>query len=131
MTRKNVGRLLLLTLLLILLQVGTASARVRRIHFRPGATSASVTGRLRGMNDKVRYVIRVRAGQNMLVRVKGYYGVADVNIVSPSGQDGDKSAQPGITSANPTEAGDYRITVIESPKGDPWRGTFRLTVTVH
>jgi hypothetical protein len=29
-----------------------------------------------------------------------------------------------------TTAGDYRITVVECRKGDPWRGSFRFRVTV-
>ena len=48
---------------LLLTVVGSAKQSPRRIRFKPGATKASVTGRLTGWNDKAHYVIRLPQGR--------------------------------------------------------------------
>lgn len=131
MRRKNFCRaVLLFCCCLCLTQASMALAPIHRIKFKPGHTSAKAKGHLRGMSDKVEYVVRVRAGQSLRAEAHGA-GHLDVSMLSPSGQSGEKDMQSWHTGAEPTEAGDYRITVRESPKGEPWRGKFTLTVTAN
>ena len=119
-----------LALVLVLTQTGVdAKQPVRRIKFKPGTTSQRVMGKLSGMKDEAVFLIRVNAGQHLEAEVQSKHHV-HVSMVSPSGQSGDQDMQGTHTGVNPTEAGDYRITVTENPKGDPWKGTFYLNVTV-
>jgi hypothetical protein len=106
-----------------------ADQPVRRIRFKQGTTSTRVKGRLSGRSDKAIFVIRVRPGQRLEAQVQSK-NYAHVTLVSPSGQPGDEDMQGTHTSVDSTEAGDYRITVTESQKAEPWKGTFFLNVTV-
>ncbi|HEX8650671.1 MAG TPA: hypothetical protein VF708_07505 [Pyrinomonadaceae bacterium] len=122
--------LVVLACVLIATQTGVdAKQPVRRIKFKPGTTSARVMGKLSGMNDKAVFLIRVNAGQHLVAEVQSKHS-ARVSLVSPSGQSGDQDMQGTHTGVDSTEAGDYRITVTENPKADPWKGTFYLNVTV-
>lgn len=107
----------------------TADQPVRRIKFKRGTTSSRVSGKLKSMSDKAVFVIRVRAGQRLVAESQSSHPTK-VTLVSPSGQPGDEDMQGTHTEVDSTEAGDYRITVRENPKGDPWKGTFYLNVTV-
>lgn len=131
-TRYSLARLTLIVLAFLLVAAHTgASARqpVRRIKFKPGTTSQRVTGKLTGMSDKAVFLIRVNQGQRLEAEVQSKHS-ARVTMVSPSGQSGDQDMQGKHTGVESTEAGDYRITVTENPKADPWKGTFYLNVTV-
>jgi len=130
--RHCLSRLTLIVLAFVLVATQTgASARqpVRRIKFKPGTTSQRVMGRLTGMSDKAVFLIRVNPGQHLEAEVQSKHS-AHVTMVSPSGQSGDQDMQGKHTGVASTEAGDYRITVTENPKADPWKGTFYLNVTV-
>jgi hypothetical protein len=117
-------------LLLCVSQVTAMTAQpVRRIHFKPGTTSARLKGRLSGMSDRAVFVIRVRAGQHLAAEVQSK-NYAHVTMTSPSGQESDQDMQGTHTGFDSTEAGDYRIVVTESGKADPWKGTFYINVTV-
>lgn len=121
---------IVLVFVLVASQTSVAADQpVRRIKFKRGTTSARVSGKLKSMSDKAVFVIRVRAGQRLVAEVQSK-NPAKVSLVSPSGQPGDEDMQGSRTGVDSTEAGDYRITVTENPKGDPWKGTFHLNVTV-
>ena len=129
------GKLLSFVVVFVLLitQASFAKQPTLRIKFDAGATSAKVRGRLRNFKDEARYVVRVRAGQHMEVEATGKEGPAAVAIESPSGSDAamDRDMSGSRASADPTEAGDYKIIVTENRKGDPWSGTFVLKITVR
>jgi len=129
------SKLLLSVVALMLLAAPLSSAKqpTLRIKFDAGATTAKVRGQLKNYKDEARYVVRVRAGQHMEVEATGKEGPAAVAIESPSGSDAalDRDMSGSRASADPTEAGDYKITVTENRKGDPWSGTFVLKVTVR
>ena len=128
--RKLLSHLTLSVLVLVLLASQTGAKQpVRRIKFKAGTTSQRVRGKLNGMSDKAVFLIRVNPGQRLEAEVQSKYS-ARVSIVSPSGQSGDQDMQGTHTGVDSTEAGDYRITVTENPKADPWKGTFYLNVTV-
>jgi hypothetical protein len=118
--------------------IGVASSlafaqRTTRIRFARGATKAIVTGSLRGYRDSRVYVIRVRNGQTLSTAQVGGSHDITIYIKSPSGEDvGDSDAScNNRREISPTDAGDYRITVVECQKADAWRGSFRFRVTVR
>jgi hypothetical protein len=108
-------------------QTSTA-APVRRIRFKPGQTSASVKGRLNGMNDERLFVLRARKGQHMRVEIIGK-GATRGWVIAPSGEE---DGQPGgvIFDDQLKETGDYKIRVTESQMADAWKGTFILKVSI-
>jgi hypothetical protein len=123
--------ILALTLLVLTsLQVDAAARRpVRRIRFKPGATTAIVKGRLTGWNDVARFVLRVRPHQHMHISVKSAdIGNPQINVTFPSGGSMDRDMQGTQFDTDSTEAGDYRIEVYEGRKADPSNGTFILKI---
>lgn len=107
-----------------------------RIRFARGATAATVSGSLRSYQSKKVYLIRIRSGQTLTTRQilpAGSNRNITIYIKSPSGEDaGDSDAScNNRREITPTEAGDYRIEVVECQKADPWRGNFKFRVTVR
>lgn len=104
-----------------------------RINFAKGAVSAVVTGRLSGYRDSKSFVIRVRPGQTLRTAQVGDLHDITVYIQGPGGDDtGDSDAScNNRREISPTEAGDYRITVVECRKADAWRGQFRFRISVR
>jgi hypothetical protein len=120
------------TIVLGLLVAQVAAHPVRRITFKRGATVATVTGRLRGQNDVVRFVLRVRAGQHMHISVESTELTNPmINVVFPSGDGMDRDMQGSRFDTDSTEAGDYHIDVYEGRKGDPSNGTFVLKIEAN
>jgi hypothetical protein len=104
-----------------------------RIHFKKGATSAVVTGTLHGWKSHKTFIIRVRQGQKLTTANAGNHYIT-VEIKAPPGS----TYEPDLAAdchdrheVEPTAWGDYKITVTECRKADPWRGTFKLKVTVR
>jgi hypothetical protein len=124
-----------LSLLLIVLVVCSAAAmgQTTRIKFKPGATSAVVTGKLSGYKSHKTFVIRVRNGQTMTTRNAGKHYIT-VDITAPPGS----TYEPDLAAdchdhhvVTPTAAGDYKIKVTECRKADRWKGKFKLRVKVN
>ena len=110
-----------------------AYGQATRIHFKRGATSAIVTGRLNRLKDQRVFVIRVRKGQVLTTESAGDNHIT-VAIDAPRGTtfDDDMAADcHDRHEVNPTAAGNYKIFVTECLKADAWRGRFRLRVTVR
>ena len=129
MNRKIMALMSVLMLLAALSQpLAKTSSPTRRIKFKPGATEASVKGRLNGMKDVARFVLRARKGQHMRVEIIAPDATRGF-VRSPSGAE---EGQPGgvIFDDELTETGDYRIRVTESPMGEAWKGSFTLKVTI-
>lgn len=103
-----------------------------KIRFARGARNATVSGNLRGYNDSRTFLIRVRNGQTLKTeRVGGNY--ITIYIKGPDGVEaGDSDASCNDRrEVSPTTAGNYRITVVECRKADPWRGRFRFRIFVR
>jgi hypothetical protein len=116
-------------IILGLLAAQVAAHPVRRITFKRGATVATVTGRLRGQNDVVHFVLRVRAGQHMHISVESTdLTNPQINVIYPSGEGMDRDMQGSQFDTDSTQAGDYHIDVYEGRKGDPGNGTFVLKI---
>lgn len=110
-----------------------AHAQTQRIKFARGATSAVVSGTLKSYKSKRTFVIRVRAGQTLTTEQAGGNAIT-VEIKPPAGS----TWEPDMAAdchdrheVSPTDAGDYFLTVTECQKADPYRGRFRLRVTVR
>jgi len=128
---KSVHRLAASVLIFGVLVMHVAAHPVRRIRFQRGATKAAVVGRLRGQNDILHYVLRVRAGQHMHIAVESTQLTnPQIDVTFPSGEHMDRDMQGSQFDTDATQAGDYRIDVYEGRKGDPSNGTFVLRITV-
>ena len=132
-------RVFIAILIIGAMSVSLFARPVKRIVFKKGATKVVVTGYLNGFKDKQVYLLKVRAGQVIHVETDG----PTVSMVSPTGEEffmGDLSCHSTVEStsaysqsengSNSTVAGDYKITVTECQKADPFKGKFKLTVTV-
>ena len=123
------------SLVLLLATVGSAKQAPRRIKVKPGATTASVAGQLSGWNDKAQYVIRLRAGQTMNLSVEGKCDNCSPDVVVDSPAGANDTVDPDMcqcrVEVSNTAAGDYRITVGESRKGERWKGPFVLKIEVR
>jgi len=118
---------------LVLIVFGVQSAvfakPVKRIYFKKGATKAVVTGTMNGYKSKDTFVLKVREGQTLKVDSNRSVTLA---VIDPAGEDvmdRDLSCN-GRAEISPTVAGDYKIIVVECMKADPWRGSYKLNVSV-
>jgi len=122
-------------LALILVVSSTSFAQTStRIKFRRGAVHAEVSGTLNSFKSKRTYLIKVRAGQSLKTEQIGATSrPVTIYIKDPNGNDvGDSDAScNNRREISPTEAGDYRIEVVECQKADPWSGRFTFRVTVR
>lgn len=102
---------------------------VKRITFPKGATKVTVTGYLNGYKDSQVYLIKLRKGQTMKLDANKS---VSLYITDPNGEDAsdmDLSCHSHQTVQN-TKAGDYKIKAVECGKTDPWKGSFKLSVSV-
>lgn len=107
--------------------------KTTRIRFSKGATKATISGILNGYRSRRVFVIKVRRGQTLSTTQVGGSHDITIFIKSPSGHDvGDSDAScNNRREISPTVAGDYKITVVECQKADPWRGAFTFRVAVR
>ncbi len=116
------------------LAVNAASAQTaKRITFKRGATSATVTGTLNGYTQKRVFVIRVLDGQTMKTENTGNRSIS-IFIEGPAGSGYEQDMAADCHANNevmPTVAGDYKFTIQQCTKSDPWKGTFKFKVTVN
>jgi len=129
-------RLLILTVLTFCFSFTASVAFARqalRIKFARGATSAVVTGNLKGYSETKTYRIRVRAGQTLSTEQVGDPHDITIFIAGPKGEDiGDSDAScNNRREITPTVAGDYTISVVQCRKADAWKGQFKFRVTVR
>ena len=114
-------------------QASTASPAPTRIKFARNATNAVVTGKLTGFKVEQTYVIEVGKGQSMQVeQLNPANKRVTLSITAPNGEDAsdmDLSCN-NKKSVNPTLSGDYVIKVVECQKADPWKGSYRLKLSV-
>jgi len=104
-----------------------------RVSFKPGATTATVSGSLNGFKTERKFVIRVRAGQTLSTEQISGKPVT-VWISTPSGESYDEDMDLSChdrRQVQPTSLGDYILTLKECEKADPWKGSFRLRIKVR
>ena len=133
MTTSRMKTIILSVLLLVVSSTALAQAPTR-IKFRRGAIHADVSGTLNGMKSTRSYVIKVRSGQTLQTEQVGDSPRrVTIFVKDPAGNDiGDSDASCNSRrEVSPTEAGDYRIEIVECLKADPWRGRFTFRVTVR
>lgn len=125
--------------LLISLAIGSfvlvsAKPRPKRIHFKPGRTEICLHGYLRSRTDTAKYVLRVKDGQSIEVRVFCGSKSGDISIRTDvsdsSGKSGDDNDMQGNSGFANTKAGDYVVTVTPSGKDERRRGRFVINVSV-
>ena len=106
-----------------------SSACPIRITFRPGAYSGQGTSSLSGLSSSRWFVVRARAGQTMIVIVKGAGPTRGI-VYFPNGH---HEGQPGgrVFDGLLPKPGDYRIRVSESLMGSAWRGRVDVLVVIY
>lgn len=133
MKSERVKTLSIAAAVVVVFTITAASAAAQtRITFKRGATSAVVTGYLRGYKDHKTFVIHVRKGQVLHTSYVGAHHIS-VFIEGPRGSGYEQDMAADCHSENeidPTARGDYILDVWECKKADPFRGRFRLRVTV-
>lgn len=129
---------LLATLIVIALAVLIpvfADGPAKRLNFKKGETSMKVRGYLKGKNDSVSYLLKVKAHQTIEVR-NSCGGSNELmtasSIYDPSGKelsdDHDMQGNNGVTETK--VPGDYRIVVAPNLKGGTFRGSFCNEISV-
>jgi hypothetical protein len=103
-----------------------------RIRFTTGAISAQVRGRFTPMNERVRYAMKARKGDHMVVNIipvtRGLTMAG--TVASPSGQ-GDGGPGGIIMNSDLTESGDYIVEVNQHTMGSNYKsGSFILEVVI-
>lgn len=112
---------------------GAFAQNPTRIKFRPGATSVIVKGSLNGYKSSRTYVVRVRAGQRLTTENAGDTNIT-IGVDAPRGSAYEQDMAADCHDRNevtPTAAGDYKITVTECQKADPFKGLFKFKLYVH
>ena len=105
--------------------------KATRVNFKKGTHSAVLTGKLSGYKGERVFLVRVRDGQTL--KVETIARAVSVWIEVPPGSvEQDLAADcHGNSEITPTTKGDYKLTVQECQKADPWHGTFKVRVTVR
>ncbi len=106
-----------------------------KVEFETGAISKVVTGDLKDFNNSKSFLINVKEDQTLRteqIKDKNSSEYIMVAISDPAGKyvgDSDASCN-NRKEIKPTVAGDYQITVMECKKADPWRGQFKLKISI-
>ena len=137
---KEVSWSLTLVAALCLLVIPTASLAQthgkpnppQRIRFTTGAISAQVRGTFTPANERVRYVIKARKGDHMVINIipvtRGLTMAGTVGF--PSGQ-GDGGPGGIIMNSDLDEGGDYTVEVNQHTMGSNYKsGSFILEVVI-
>ena len=100
-----------------------------RITFASGAYSGQAHAQMAGINSQKWFVVHARAGQAMVVVVKGAGPTRGV-VYFPNGQ---TRGQPGgrVFDGILPSTGDYRIKVTESSMGSAWSGRVDVVTLIY
>ena len=118
---------------LSLLSTTVSAQKPTAIRFARGTHETVVTGTLNGYKSKRVYTIRVGEGQTITTENVGKNYIT-ISIEPPPGSTYEQDMAADCHDRNevtPTAKGDYKITVTECGKADPWKGTFKFKVTVN
>ena len=127
----NVGIIAVISLFVC--SVNALAQGPTRITFAKGATSKVVSGSLTDYKGHVSFVINVKKGQTLVTESIGKNRILlEVRPPENTNFEADMEADcHGKQEVHPTVAGDYTINVYECQKADPWKGTFKLRVSVR
>jgi hypothetical protein len=106
-----------MALALVLALSGAELMAQRRINFRPGRSSATVSGRI-GSRGYLEYILRGRAGQVMSIEITSGNGAVVVNAGAASG----KSFSLDMT------GGDHLLSIVNTRGGAT---SYTLTVSIR
>lgn len=100
-----------------------------RIRFAAGAYSGQAHSQMAGIRSQRWFVVHARAGQTMVVIVKGHGPTRGI-VYYPNGQ---SAGQPGgrVFDDSLPVTGDYRIRVTESTMGQAWSGRVDVAVLIY
>lgn len=115
MLKKSGLRVMALSLMLIL--PGADLMAQKRINFRPGRSSATVSGKI-GSRGYREYILRGRAGQLMSIEITSGNGAVIVNAGTASG----KSFSLDMT------GGDHLLSIVNTRGGAT---SYTLTVSIR
>jgi hypothetical protein len=104
----------------------------QRIKFAVGAISAQVTGQFTPANERVRFVIKAKTGDHMIVNILPITKTLTMagTVKTPSGQ-GDGGPGGIIMNSDLTESGDYTVEVFQHTMGSNLgSGKFVLEVVI-
>ncbi|HEY8185295.1 MAG TPA: hypothetical protein VIF64_04470 [Pyrinomonadaceae bacterium] len=104
----------------------------QRIRFAIGAVSAQTPGQFTPANERVRYVIKAKTGDHMIVNIIPVTKTLTMagTIKTPSGE-GDGGPGGIIMNSDLTESGDYTIEVFQHTMGSNLpSGRFILEVVI-
>lgn len=99
------------------------------IRFAPGAYSGQASSTMTGINSVRWFSVRARAGQVMVVVVKGDGPTRGIVYFPNGGYDG----QPGgrVFDGPLPASGEYRIRVTESSMAEAWQGRVTVVVMIY
>ena len=100
-----------------------------RIVFQRGAIEAEVQGTLTTLADQLRFVVRARAQQRMLLSVDAP-GATRGFVTFPNGAEVGSPGSVFFDDVLPAD-GDYRIRISESPMAEEWQGSVTLRVRIQ
>ncbi len=129
--------------IVLLLSLGSllpvfANPKPKRIIFKKGQTEINVRGYLKSVKDTAEFVLRVRAGQTIVVRSscdepnsKGSISISTGinNLSGPPSVNSDNDMQ-GNSGIENTKAGDYVISVFANRKDEKRKGNFCINISV-
>lgn len=105
-----------------------APAPETRIVFKRGAVQAEAHGKLTGINDELRFVLRANAKQHMSIATDAE-GPIVIMVMYPNG---DSEGEPGGSFDDVLPAdGDYHISIREHQMGEEWQGNVTLHVHIE
>ncbi len=101
------------------------------VHFKKGASQATIHGRIKG-RETIDYVLRARAGQTMTVNLKTSNPMAYFNVLPPGSDEAIFIGQVGGAhfEGKLPESGDYRIRVYLIPAAARRNESAKYTLTV-
>jgi hypothetical protein len=99
-----------------------------RIVFKRGAVQAEAHGKLTGIDDELRFVVRARAKQHMRIDTDAE-GPTVIMVTFPNGEG---EGEPGGVFDDVLPAdGDYHISITEHRMGEEWQGSVTLQVHIE
>lgn len=102
------------------------------VKFPIGATQVTLNGKIKGFGEQIAYVFEVSKGQKLTASVAPVPADGNIRIgqiISPSGNADGPFGNKMTYDLN--EAGNWKLILSENQMaGDPWEGTYNLTIGI-
>lgn len=102
------------------------------VKFPIGATQVTLNGKIKGFGEQIAYVFEVSKGQKLTASVAPVPASGNIRIaqiISPSGNADGPFGNKMTYDLN--EAGNWKLILSENQMaGDPWEGTYNLTIGI-